>query len=101
PDHLLTLHSFPTRRSSDLHTQVPDTSQVAADRGLDDARSSGRGAPATVSTPGTRPAARLCEGHAKVLLIDGLLDASNSKPSRSEDRKSTRLNSSHRTISYA
>src|SRR5437867_7875292 len=58
PQHL---HSFPTRRSSDLSSSPCTTTASTCSR----------------RTPAPRA------------------------PSRSSDRKSTRLNSSHRTISYA
>src|SRR5207248_11590610 len=68
------LHSFPTRRSSDLATSCPPTT-----------------IPSPISAP-TRPLAR----------------PTTRSPARAScwafpttDRKSTRLNSSHRTISYA
>src|SRR5438094_7420515 len=67
PDHA-PLHSFPTRRSSDL---APPRTRAAAPSG----RAGWRAPPRPPSAP--------------------------AGGARSEDRKSTRLNSSHRTISYA
>src|SRR5207248_8829787 len=88
------LHSFPTRRSSDLararprarllprtcraHVRTPLRLGVAA-------RTAGRGARGEVSLVARARAARHGAGAAL----------------RRLDRKSTRLNSSHRTISYA
>src|SRR5699024_12219417 len=75
------LHSFPTRRSSDLRRWcasrvVTATSSVVAGR-------SGRSAPRPASPSRSFPASpRPC-------------------PSPPSDRKSTRLNSSHVSISYA
>src|SRR5207248_9947081 len=67
----LDLHSFPTRRSSDLGPGPPEPARGRARRGAGE-RSTGR----RVREPREHSA-------------------------RSPDRKSTRLNSSHRTISYA
>src|SRR5207248_11139755 len=79
-DHLLTLHSFPTRRSSDLD----DTHRKRPARML-------CGIAGDV-WPGTTGPSRLPGG-------DGTADPGEG--GRESDRKSTRLNSSHRTISYA
>src|SRR5437773_7775494 len=75
------LHSFPTRRSSDLH----QAHVAAAPRPLrDDLR--------TAVAAAVIDDDDLVVGEAE--LGDDLLD-------QAEDRKSTRLNSSHITISYA
>src|SRR5438105_11493623 len=68
------LHSFPTRRSSDLPTSPPTRSSSMAACHAGPSRS-GRATPLSVAATPSR--------------------------SRSEDRKSTRLNSSHEWISYA
>src|SRR5207248_8583675 len=88
PDHR-DLHSFPTRRSSDLIfrsvcAEADVSVRAAADR---------RGV-----RSGFAPAGRLSHFAAH-------LRGSHLLPNRTgrarQDRKSTRLNSSHRTISYA
>src|SRR5690625_6035702 len=74
PSHTYTLHSFPTRRSSDLtalnRIDSSNLEFVSLPRGIDDETAD--------------PKVRL-----------------RRKISVSEDRKSTRLNSSHVAISYA
>src|SRR5437762_9369014 len=68
------LHSFPTRRSSDLRQR--DEADLA-DRPDHPGRGAGDGVIAVASQPAVQ------------------------RPQRQQDRKSTRLNSSHRCISYA
>src|SRR5699024_12663156 len=75
PGHHPPLHSFPTRRSSDLPLRR---------RGAAGAAGTGAGAHAPYAHPGRAPLRRGRGGH----------DAA-------QDRKSTRLNSSHVSISYA
>src|SRR5207248_11332155 len=75
PAHHRDLHSFPTRRSSDLRW-----------RPLHDARAVGAVEPAHGRVPRFRVAAEARRRAAR---------------QGHQDRKSTRLNSSHRTISYA
>src|SRR5207248_11797806 len=79
--HHAALHSFPTRRSSDLHQLRPVGTgpRAHAGDGTDSARLT---IPASVRTKA---------GSAFGISIR----------SSCRDRKSTRLNSSHRTISYA
>src|SRR5439155_19456718 len=79
------LHSFPTRRSSDL-----------------------AGAPSRRRSRGSPPAARPRHQHVSERAAYGLRpaesrdpDAENGRRGRAKDRKSTRLNSSHVAISYA
>src|SRR5699024_12782845 len=67
--HLCDLHSFPTRRSSDLGLHGP-----------------------------SRPSRPACGGGLATLSI---ADSVVTPPVRKADRKSTRLNSSHVSISYA
>src|SRR5207248_6411896 len=79
-----TLHSFPTRRSSDLIFGGAKGAAIGA--------ATGAGAGTAAVVAGGRNAATLPSGTpVTVRLI---------KPA-TVDRKSTRLNSSHRTISYA
>src|SRR5689334_24759392 len=83
--HPLVLHSFPTRRSSDLVAPVLYLGAMGLGLGkLVDANS----------------------GHVQglsylVFVAPGLLVASGVQLAAGEDRKSTRLNSSHSSISYA
>src|SRR5207248_11747852 len=82
------LHSFPTRRSSDLRVHHREVEAVA----LADAR----------PVRDARAAERIrADTHARG--ADGLhVDHRGQVVDvRAQDRKSTRLNSSHRTISYA
>src|SRR5207248_9891378 len=86
-------HSFPTRRSSDLAPGVLRTSTLPAGYALID------GDTATLID-----APRTAEGLANhgIRKIDSvLLTHHHRDSSAAADRKSTRLNSSHRTISYA
>src|SRR5207244_13642735 len=78
------LHSFPTRRSSDLHREARDDPRAAPP------------APARAAAPGRRGshARGRVEGQAAARLLAA-------RPVRRGDRKSTRLNSSHQIISYA
>src|SRR5207247_8438607 len=98
--HLHALHSFPTRRSSDL---------VAAQSfdATADARKRSTGALSSTSrtrrvSGGISPVSLSCVA---VLLVTDCLLGSGREPVRLfcpvEDRKSTRLNSSHEWISYA
>src|SRR5205085_12627599 len=83
---VLHLHSFPTRRSSDLLSKLPAASRIA----LADIN----GWPEAPSSPlqaGAPPGFWGCCGACP--LLPGL--------KRLLDRKSTRLNSSHSQISYA
>src|SRR5207248_10474906 len=95
PPHPRHLHSFPTRRSSDLSEGTADAlRKLIADRHAD----------ALFSVDGSsieEQVAKLLEG--KTLAVGesctgGLL---STRLTDRPDRKSTRLNSSHRTISYA
>src|SRR5207248_9577159 len=80
-----TLHSFPTRRSSDLRRRR----LLAEHRTRLDQRRVGRGEIAGHQADDADR--RLDAGVVSAASAHGLV----------EDRKSTRLNSSHRTISYA
>src|SRR5207248_10074073 len=86
----LALHSFPTRRSSDLGTRTVD-----ADAELD--ASPERDSPARAVEPQpVEPSAHPPQHH------DAVAPERHGQCAAAvEDRKSTRLNSSHRTISYA
>src|SRR5207248_11129537 len=95
-----TLHSFPTRRSSDLYTRFlklegswfngrePDDERWDFDFGSLDSWS-GR----LSLEPSRNWVFQVSYGH--------LAHPEALEPGSVEDRKSTRLNSSHRTISYA
>src|SRR5207248_11210867 len=86
------LRSFPTRRSSDLH--------AARLRSFDDERTAGcRARRASGVFVRTRSAAPLSDFISNEGVDDD--EPRSSSDRRAEDRKSTRLNSSHRTISYA
>src|SRR5207245_9814942 len=77
------LHSFPTRRSSDLPRSHTHSESAVSRRRVRDNRGRKR-SPYARQSRRVRPRSGLCE-------------ASGS----GEDRKSTRLNSSHGSISYA
>src|SRR5207248_9807247 len=87
--HHLNLHSFPTRRSSDLSPKI--VSGAAPKAGKE---------PAAVKIEAKTPIAQKTDMRifasplAKKLAQEKSIDLAT-------DRKSTRLNSSHRTISYA
>src|SRR5207248_8326450 len=95
------LPSFPTRRSSDLGDRDRDRGGPRRDRGdrgpsgppapvVDAGGPATQTAPADLPRPGARPTGPI---------LPPLM--SPQQPSwKQEDRKSTRLNSSHRTISY-
>src|SRR5207248_11737537 len=84
---LLYLHSFPTRRSSDLASCSSSRHDFADRRAGIVARGAGQ-----LDRIASAKAARDCRRRR---------DAGDSVPDAIPDRKSTRLNSSHRTISYA
>src|SRR5688500_20208767 len=75
----LYLHSFPTRRSSDLTAP--------------------KAATAATASAGTRPRATRADMRAALILA--LAMGACASDGSGEDRKSTRLNSSHLVISYA
>src|SRR5207253_10867527 len=85
------LHSFPTRRSSDLDEAAPDLHHEAAD-------------PRQLAAAHGRPRrcasiTRISSGMPRPVTAE---TATSGRPRRSHrDRKSTRLNSSHVAISYA
>src|SRR5690606_42027607 len=85
------LHSFPTRRSSDLAYHVPVT----------DLELGGLAVVLFVlrhSTNRTKPVENVVPAYGGVPIDDAMRSNLCSRP---EDRKSTRLNSSHVKISYA
>src|SRR5205807_5140922 len=91
------LHSFPTRRSSDLASRTRRTARTLArafrdqDDDLDLGHEAGTAARAKSSLVVTRDQWRPClQWH-----------TGERRPPLREDRKSTRLNSSHLVISYA
>src|SRR5699024_12863561 len=82
------LHSFPTRRSSDLEGLEADDllgtiSHMCEEKGMD-----------VSIISGDRDTLQLATEHVKIRIP-------KTKQGRTEDRKSTRLNSSHVSISYA
>src|SRR5207253_4044270 len=88
----LYLHSFPTRRSSDLATSRCSLSSTASSNTTDSARAP-RPGPASSRArppPDTHPVNFVDEARMRIVAGDG-----------GEDRKSTRLNSSHVATSYA
>src|SRR5207248_10128376 len=89
--HRRDLHSFPTRRSSDLGLPSCRPMRETQVSGKPDgANGTGRPVPRPLSRPS--PTANLA-GSWKAIFLGAR--------AFSRDRKSTRLNSSHRTISYA
>src|SRR5207248_10477991 len=83
------LHSFPTRRSSDLLVRQAQVSHLKKRRCCVVRSSVHRG-----------PRDRAC-AEMELLLAFRAGRFGRGNPLHSSDRKSTRLNSSHRTISYA
>src|SRR5207248_10608870 len=88
--HHLQLHSFPTRRSSDLATRLTDV-EARLVMNHDDVRPAAGGV-AGIHQRHLQPLGRDGVGFHKTVVYE---------IRRRQDRKSTRLNSSHRTISYA
>src|SRR5699024_12372959 len=86
----LHLHSFPTRRSSDLKSGIAKAAGTAAAIGAP-------GIGGAIGTLGSRAAMKAAAGSgAKIIGGKALRTGTGSG-----DRKSTRLNSSHVSISYA
>src|SRR5207248_11537900 len=84
------LHSFPTRRSSDLIAQARATLETA---GIKVQASAALAAQELGSAQ---------EGVLALVIREAVTNIlRHSQATECEDRKSTRLNSSHRTISYA
>src|SRR5207249_5268894 len=90
------LHSFPTRRSSDLAGAAGRLPRAAVDSTLRRRRRRRR----LAEERAARSRGALA-GEGMVLVRDGAGVASVLPDARLEDRKSTRLNSSHVSISYA
>src|SRR5207248_6228662 len=90
----LDLHSFPTRRSSDLFASMPDV--VLSEMAISSAEE-GKG---TFNLKKKRSSWASGRGYVPSI-SSGFCVASTKNGLGSSDRKSTRLNSSHRTISYA
>src|SRR5699024_11381598 len=93
--HHLELHSFPTRRSSDL--RLPQDGRIkliTADNNILDYRVS-----AIPTLFGEKIVLRVIDSAASIVSVDEL----GFEPDQQQalDRKSTRLNSSHVSISYA
>src|SRR5207248_10442008 len=95
------LHSFPTRRSSDLYRQAmkeADLEPRFSEIGSED-RELGYLAAKALLARGERPTALFVgTDQAASGVYQALQESGIRIPD--EDRKSTRLNSSHRTISY-
>src|SRR5690606_41187762 len=88
---LLNLHSFPTRRSSDLNLYYRNERSATGNRTVGTDRANPRGQP-----DGRDP------GHGISLgITHGQACGRNGDVQHPLDRKSTRLNSSHVKISYA
>src|SRR5206468_12702711 len=88
------LHSFPTRRSSDLHLLHAAAREAVGPSLWERAARGGRSWP--------EPWLRLLVRPAPASVVLGEQDGRRrSVPLGDEDRKSTRLNSSHDQISYA
>src|SRR5207248_10894275 len=97
--HHLHLHSFPTRRSSDLAGVVTtgNAAQPLAGSGIVVLQTA-------EMVVGSESAVPADEGPFHQDMLEGAIDALDQRGliDRTKiDRKSTRLNSSHRTISYA
>src|SRR5699024_11640765 len=94
--HPLPLHSFPTRRSSDLTSALANSGSIAGrcSTGAEFFSFALFAVPPWVCVPPARfIALRICFAKCRWHLRGGEADA--------RDRKSTRLNSSHVSISYA
>src|SRR5207245_11266479 len=89
------LHSFPTRRSSDLMPELFPAVTVPPSRNAGRRRAS---ASADVSARGCSSRATTTDSPFTPTTVIGTICSSNRPAS---DRKSTRLNSSHGSISYA
>src|SRR5207248_11728737 len=82
------LHSFPTRRSSDLVYRWVQLQGEGKSEAL-----------AQLQRQATPPARKMAPRHLAWLFLRA--SSQLEKQEKQTDRKSTRLNSSHRTISYA
>src|SRR5690606_41743320 len=101
PRHPPDLHSLPTRRSSDLHLHVPGDEDVEREPQI---VHQPRMHAADLLQPLGRelqPVADLLVGELHQVLVDDVADMLEICGESDEDRKSTRLNSSHVKISYA
>src|SRR5690606_40684505 len=95
------LHSFPTRRSSDLPVTMCAISGI--DTALWDIKAKAAGMPLYQLLGGASRDRILCYTHAQGTDIAECIDAVGKRVDegyKAEDRKSTRLNSSHVKISY-
>src|SRR5207249_9976207 len=90
------LHSFPTRRSSDLSGEEGDTSRKAIRRAPPTARLRARERDRQAMNPMPASSPRNPPREAATMVA-----ARPSTRQPRQDRKSTRLNSSHVSISYA
>src|SRR5207248_11404676 len=95
------LHSFPTRRSSDLLRSLSGVGALSNAAFLADRRITHAlvlGASGFLGAPLVR---RLCAAGVRTTCLLHRRPLPVAQAGRAQDRKSTRLNSSHRTISYA
>src|SRR5207248_11655639 len=92
--HHRALHSFPTRRSSDLGKSDAFLTKLTADGKLEWVRTFGAAREDAANSVAVRGDSIVVVGN-----FDDKLDLGEYH--HKADRKSTRLNSSHRTISYA
>src|SRR5207249_11019718 len=90
-------HSFPTRRSSDLDAIDP-AADVFAGQPIDGLEDLYEHVVGDVFRPGAVAAA---EAHAQVVHLVAVTGVDGCRVEYGRDRKSTRLNSSHVSISYA
>src|SRR5207302_9304296 len=100
PPHSRILHSFPTRRSSDLRTGIvigPRSSSI----NLSTRCPPTNPVPPVTTTGDLFRTGLVSFSRGRSLLTDAEGDQTRSKKIPGGDRKSTRLNSSHVKISYA
>src|SRR5207247_10457896 len=93
-------HSFPTRRSSDLRAVAQHSSDGARQQPLELGVVEGSEGADRLDAGGAEPGLGLRPDPRKLADVEPRQEASF-RPGGHEDRKSTRLNSSHEWISYA
>src|SRR5699024_12802061 len=98
---LQNLHSFPTRRSSDLQQRKADQLKQSNNKAQTDLKDTQEQSKKAVDALNAQR--DTWNANEKVLAKQRqeLADAEKVKKAQKEDRKSTRLNSSHVSISYA